>query len=99
MRTVSTLTCTIRRIAAMRSSGIENQPFGSFTIPLSRHFRLGAAGHGRVLSEVPLHEALEERPLSACEPASARIWSSVAGSRRSSVLSPKPFPVTPRGGV
>ena len=34
MRTVSTLTCTIRLNAVTRSSGSSNQPFGSLTIPL-----------------------------------------------------------------
>ena len=44
MRTVSTLTWTIRRIAATRSSGFENQLFASFTIPLSRVSREPGSG-------------------------------------------------------
>ena len=35
MQAVSRLTCTIRRIAAIRSFGSSNQPLGSLTMPLS----------------------------------------------------------------
>ena len=35
MRVDSTLTCTIRRIAAIKSRGSPNQPLGSLTMPLS----------------------------------------------------------------
>lgn len=34
IRTVSTLTCTTRRMAVIRSRGSANQSFGSLTIPL-----------------------------------------------------------------